>query len=293
MNLSWDRLRILDALACTGSVTSAAASLHMTGPAVSQQLRRIESEIGARIVVPDGRGLRLTAQGEILAGYAFKVANLMKQAENDLHHEEELVDHLRLAAVASSIRTVLGERLREFWRKHPRMRVTVEDGETGDHLEHLSSNTVDIVLAESWNTSPLPMPAGVTAHTLRQEDLYIAVPRDHPSASRSSISISDLASERWVTCAHGSDAHTALTQLGRANGHELDVSFFVADHSTQRALVRDGLAVACLPGPFHRDNDVSINYVPLDTTLRRDILLLVSDRSQSLSLQTLVDHLLQ
>ena len=293
MNLSWDRLRILDALACTGSVTSAAASLHMTGPAVSQQLRRIESEVGARIVVPEGRGLRLTTQGEILAGYASKVADLMQQAENDLHHEEKLVDHLRLAAVASSIRTVLGERLREFWRKHPHVRVTVEDGETVDHLERLSNNTVDIVLAESWSTSPLRMPAGVVTHTVTQEDLYIAVPVDHPFSSHSRVSISDLASERWVTCAHGSDAHTALTQLGRANGHELDVSFYTADHSTQRALVRDGLAVACLPGPFHHDDDPSVRYLPLETALRRDILLVFTDKARTLSLQALIDHLME
>ncbi|WP_223839787.1 LysR family transcriptional regulator [Nocardiopsis deserti] len=286
MNMEWGRLRVLDAVARTGSVTRAATVLHMTGPAVSQQLRRIEAEARTKIVVPDGRGLRLTAKGEVLAGYARRVADVMQQAENDLHRDEAYVGHLRVAAVASAIRSVLGSRLAAFHREHPRVRVSVEDGETAEHLDRLVAGAADLVLAESWSPSPLRLPAGVVAERITREALFIAVSSGHPLRSHGSVGIRDLAGERWTTCAQGSDAHTALEQVARRHGVEIDVSFHVADHLTQLALVREGLAVACVPNPAG-DSDPHITCLRLDTELHRDILLLERAQTASSALQAL------
>lgn len=286
MAMGWDRLRVLDAVARTGSVTQAATALHMTGPAVSQQLRRIEAEARTKIVVPEGRGLRLTAKGEVLAGYARQVADAMQRAENDLHRDETYVDHLRVAAIASAIRSVLGSKLTAFHREYPRVRVSVEDGETADHLDRLAAGAIDLVLAESWSASPLRLPTGVVAEQITREALFMAIPSDHPLRSHGSLSIRDLAGERWATCARGSDAHTALEQVARRHGVDLDVSFYVADHLTQLALVREGLAVACVPIPAE-DRDPRVAYLPLDTELHRDILLLERAQTASLALQAL------
>src|SRR5699024_5559378 len=114
MSVEWNRLRVLDAVARAGSVTRAAALLHMTGPAVSQQLRRIEAEAGIRVVIPDGRGVRLTSEGRVLADYAGRVAELMTQAEKDLHHGDELVGRICIGALASIIRIALTARLPAF-----------------------------------------------------------------------------------------------------------------------------------------------------------------------------------
>ncbi|WP_017573172.1 LysR family transcriptional regulator [Nocardiopsis halotolerans] len=286
MSVGWDRLRVLDAVARTGSVTRAATALHMTGPAVSQQLRRIEAEARTKIVVPEGRGLRLTAKGEVLAGYARRVADAMQQAENDLRRDETYVGRLRVAAIASVIRGVLGARLTAFHREYPRVRVSVEDGETADHLDRLAAGAVDLVLAESWSASPLRLPSGVVAEQITREALFMAVPGDHPLRFHGSLSIRDLAGERWATCAQGSDAHTALEQVARRHGVELDVSFRVADHLTQLALVREGLAVACVPFPADH-GDPRVACLPLDTELHRDILLLERAQTASLAHQAL------
>lgn len=288
MTLGWDRLRIVDAIARTGSVTHAAANLHMTGPAVSQQLRRIESEIGVKVVEPDGRGVRFTAKGKILAGYACQIAELMQRADNDLHRDDTYVDHLRVAAIASIIRAVLGPTLSSFWQSYPRVEVTVEDGETAGHLDRLKDGSLDLALAESWSASPLHIPAGVASQRIAREELYVALSADHPLASRSSVSLHDLVDERWATCAEGSDAHTALQQLARKHGVELKVSFFIADHLTQLSLVREGVAVACLPLPAG-DQDRAVRYLRLESALHRDLLMLHSTGTHSLALQALVD----
>ncbi|MEV6230049.1 LysR family transcriptional regulator [Saccharopolyspora shandongensis] len=291
MSLEWGRLRILDAVARSGSVTRAAAMLHMTGPAVSQQLRRIEAEAGAKVVVADGRGVRLTPRGRVLADYANRVAELMQQAENDLHRDEPLAGHLRIAAIASTIRTLLAAKLPAFRRAHPRVRVSIEDGETIDHLAMLSDGRLELVLAESWNTAPLEIPRGIRARQIESETVCLALPVGHPLADRGQIDIRDLAGEQWATCAHGSDSHTALVQMARDHDVEPDVTHHVADHSTQLALVRAGLAIACLPASAEIREVPGVICRPLAAEMRRDVLLLASNRTAPLAVEALVEHL--
>jgi DNA-binding transcriptional LysR family regulator len=291
MTVEWSRLRVLDAVARTGSVTNAAALLTMTGPAVSQQLRRIEAEAGARVVIPDGRGVRLTAKGQILARYARQVAEVMQQAENDLHRDEAQVDRLHIGVIATVIRSLLTSRLPAFQNKHPRVHVSVEDGETADHLGRLATGRLDLVLAESWSTSTLRLPAGVRAQQVKRERVSLALPAVHPLGQRQQLGIQDLADEPWTTCAHGSDAHSALTQAARRQGIELDVRYHVADHITQLALVRAGLAVACLPRPDNHSDVSGVVFRPLVPQMHRDILLLSGDRTPSLPLEALITHL--
>lgn len=297
MSLNWDRLRVLDAVARTGSVGHAAEALYMSGPAVSQQLRRIEAETGTKVVEPHGRGLRLAPDGEVLAAYARQVSDLMQQAENELHSDGDsraLVGHVRVGAVASAVRSSLGEALVRLRAEYPGLEVTVSDGETVDHLQQLSDGTLDLVFAESWSGSPLRLPAGVTAQEVATEEVCIVLPADHPAASRPSVSINELASEHWATCAPGSDAHVALQQLARKHGVELDVPFHLADHLTQLSLVRRGLAVACLPRSAD-PGDGTVRFVRLDASLHeplhRSVLLLSAARVPSLA-QRAVERLI-
>lgn len=272
-------------------MTGAAELLHMTGPAISQQLRRIEAEAGVRVVTPHGRGVRLTSEGQVLADYAAQVANLMVQAENDLHHGDELVGRVSIGALASFIREPLAEELGAFQRLHPRVVLNIEDGETAGHLDQLAGGRFDLVLAESWSTSPLDLPAGVTARELIRETAWIALPDQHPLRTKERLEFSDLASERWATCARDSDGHRALAQAVRAAGDDLDVRYFVADQLTQTALVREGLAVACIPSAARPEGGGGVVFRALATEIHRTIVLLASRRAAPQPVETLIDHL--
>lgn len=292
MSLEWSRLRVLDAVARSGSVTRAAALLHMTGPAVSQQLRRIETEVGAKVVEAEGRGVRLTSHGALLAEYARQMAELMQRAENDLHRDEPIVGHIRVAAIASIIRTLLIDKLPSFQRAHPSIRVSVEDGETQNHLPWFVDGRCDLVLAESWSTAPLELPPGLWVRRIFSEPVCLALPSDHRLAGRKQIDIRELDGERWATCARDSDAHQALTQIARRQGVEPDVGYHVADPLTQIALVREGLAVACLPESSairHAEGAIGL---PLLPEVRRDALLLARDRTLPAATEALCEHLL-
>lgn len=292
MRLEWSRLRILDAVARTGSVNQAAALLHLTGPAVSQQLRRIEQEAGTRVVTPDGRGLRLTDAGRILAGYASRVTELMQRAENELQHDDEIAGPVRIGAIASSIRDLLTPRLAQLGSAHPDITVSIEDGETDDHLQRLSTGHLDIVIAESWANAPLTLPAGVISTELMTQSAYATAPSDHWTASVTEVDLSDLTAETWSTCARGSRDHEALVQAGRSRGVELDVRHFVADPLTQLSLVARGLALACLAYSTPPADTEKVVFRRLTPTTERTILLLTDDRVPARAVETVRDALL-
>ncbi|MGR6089950.1 MULTISPECIES: LysR family transcriptional regulator [unclassified Brevibacterium] len=291
MRLEWSRLRILDAVARTGSVNQAAALLHLTGPAVSQQLRRIEREAGTHVVVADGRGLRLTDAGRTLADYARQVTELMQRAENDLQHDE-VTGTVKIGAIASSIRDLLAPRLAQLGSLHPDMTVSIEDGETDDHLKRLAAGHLDIVIAESWTNAPLSLPAGIVSTDLTRQTAYVAAPSGHWTASVTDVDITDLAAEVWSTCARDSRDHEALVQAGRTRGIELDVRHFVADPLTQLSLVVGGLALACLAystPPADTDEVVFRRLIP---GTERTILLLTDDRVAPRAVETVRGALL-
>src|SRR4051794_17408504 len=143
---TWDRLRIFDAVAHAGSVTAAARALNMSGPAVSQHLHRLETEVGVALVERAGRGIRLTHHGIVLAEHARRLVEIVRQAERDVAQTEQgLRGTLRIGAIASAIRGLLCAPLRQFTRQHPQVRVHLEDGEAAEHLRRLHESALDVV----------------------------------------------------------------------------------------------------------------------------------------------------
>ncbi len=292
MDLEWSRLRILDAVARTGSVTHAAEMLHLTGPAVSQQLRRIEAEIGRPVVAAAGRGVRLTDAGRILADCAAQVAELTQQAKNDLDDGADLTGTVRIGAIASAIRGFLTPELAALRTAHPGVVVTLEDGETDAHLDRLTRGRLDLVIAESWDAAPLPLPAGVTAARLFRERGYLALPADHPAAAQATVDIRDVADEAWSTCARDSRDHAALVQIARAAGVDPVIRHFVADPHTQKTLVAHGLGLACLPLTSPPADAEDIVYRRLTPAAHRDVIVLTHDRTPSRAIAAVRDALL-
>src|SRR5947207_9062808 len=84
MNLNLALLAVFDTVARDGSVTRAAEALMVTQPAVSRQLRSLEEQIGAKLFERAGRGIRLTADGEVLADYTRRIIALIDEAQSQM-----------------------------------------------------------------------------------------------------------------------------------------------------------------------------------------------------------------
>ncbi|MCL2582370.1 MAG: LysR family transcriptional regulator [Streptosporangiales bacterium] len=211
-----------------GSVHAAAEALHVTGPAVSQQLRRLEREAGCPLVTRDGRGIRLTHAGRVLAESARTMADTAAQGAADLAQISELVaGPLRIGAVASAIRALVPQALLELANEYPGLEPEVRDGESEDMMPDLAAGRLDLVIIESWTHAPARIGPGVRAQTVARERALLAV---------------------RASCPAGSETQEALVQLLRSQGFsDASVRYHVADFSTQLQLVAAGLTVALIP----------------------------------------------
>ena len=281
--MAWERLRVFAAVAEHGSVGAAAAALHITGPAVTQQIRKLERETHTRLVEPDGRGIRLTAAGHVLAGHAATVAVSVADAARDLATlRDDVAGPLRIGSLASALRTLMPQVLHTLTADHPRLVPTVRDGEVVDLLPALRARDLDAVLLESWSNRPAPIPAGVRVTTLVTEAVLLAVPQGHPVADRDPAPIGELAREIWASCPVGTEAYEALVQLVRAHHVEPDIRYLVTDFTTQLSLVRAGLAVATVPGIAAVPAPEGVRFLQCRPAIHRSLALAVRESDSDL-----------
>src|SRR4051812_3425348 len=122
------RLRLLHALAGHGTVTAVAERLHLTGPAISQQLAVLEREIGLPLVERDGRRLKLTDAGRVLVAHTEIVLGQLANAEADLVAlRSEISGTVRLAAFPTAAATMISDlwaRVREERGHRLRLQLT-------------------------------------------------------------------------------------------------------------------------------------------------------------------------
>src|ERR671916_321740 len=102
--LDVNRLRVIDAVARTGSVTAAAKELHYSQPSVTHHLARLEAETGAQLLQRVGRGIRLTPAGQLLADRAAEIIGRIDAADAELSaHVGLTAGRVRLAGFSSAI----------------------------------------------------------------------------------------------------------------------------------------------------------------------------------------------
>src|SRR5262249_37355403 len=149
MNLN--HLAIFHAVAQTGSMTVGAERLDISQPAVSKQVRELESSLHVGLFDRVGRRIRLTQAGEILADYARRLFALAHEAEEAMA-EVRAVRRGRLVIVAS---TTIGSYLlpavvAEFWRRHPEVELLVHVENTERVQRRLADHELDVGLTEGF-----------------------------------------------------------------------------------------------------------------------------------------------
>lgn len=271
--LSWDRLRVFASVARHGSVRAASEELYISGPAVSQQLRRLEREAGRKLVEPEGRGIRLTHAGRVLAESVREMSGAALRAEGNLAEADLLVaGQLRIGSVASALRTLLPAVLHELSKEHPRLEPELRDGEAEDLLPLLRTGQLDAVVLESWTHWPARIPAGVETTELLRETAWLAVPANHSLAHTTSVSLNALRGQVWASCPPGSDAHESLVQLLRSHGDaEADVRYRLTDYTTQLQLVAAGLSFALVPTMAAHPLPDGVRLLPCEPAVSRTI----------------------
>lgn len=160
--LNPDRLRTLHAVARHGSVSAAADGLHVTTSAVSQQLAKLERETGQQLLAKNGRGVRLTDAGRLLADHASRILSQVELAQADLEARcGQAVGELVLGAFPTAARGLFPTALARLREEHPQLRAHLREMEPDESIPAVVRGDLDLAVVLDWYNKPLPAPEGL------------------------------------------------------------------------------------------------------------------------------------
>lgn len=266
------QLRYLVALAEEGSFTRAAASEHIAQPAVSQQIRRLEEEVGLALVERSTRRVALTEAGELLVVRARRIMAELDAAEIELQaFRGMMAGHVTIGAMHTMGPIDLSLALAMFSERHPDVQLTVREQSSEEMAEMLRVDELDLAFL---SVTERVESHGLGLHQLISEELVVLLPQDHRLSKRRQLRMAELASESFVSFRVGARLRELLVFAGNQAGFEPRVTLESNESQRVRQLVSRGLGVAILPRSDADGPGAGIAVAKLiDPALSRDITL--------------------
>ncbi len=270
--LNLERLRTLDALSRHGSVSGAAEGLHITTSAVSQQMSKLEREVGQQLLAKNGRGVRLTDAGRLLAEHAARILSQVELAQSDLEAQRgKVVGELRLAAFPTAARGLFPSALAALRAEHAALRVRSCELEPENGIAGVIRGDFDLAVVLDWYNKPMALPEGLVKAHILDDPADVAMPVGHRLADRDEVDLAEFAEDEWITWGEGEFCHEWLMFTLRSKGVEPLVGHRAPETHTQLALVAAGLGVCILPLLGRRPMPAGVVAVPLKQRVRRHV----------------------
>ncbi|MBP8534750.1 LysR family transcriptional regulator [Streptomyces sp. MK37H] len=248
-------LRVLRAVAATGSFSAAARELGCTQPAVSQQMKALEGAAGTPLLIRSGREMRLTEAGRALVRHAGGILAGLTAAEEEVAAIAGLRSgRVRLVSFPSGSSTLVPMALAEMRAAHPGTRVSLVEAEPPGSVEMLRSGDCEIALAFRYPQVSAEAEAAsggggewddLVLRPLLSDRLVGVVPEGHKLAGAGAVGIAELADEPWIAGCPRCRGH--LVEVCESEGFTPRIDFATDDYPTVVGLVGAGLGVAVLP----------------------------------------------
>jgi len=238
-------MRILHALATTGSLTAAAASLGLSQPAVSQRIKRVETRLAVPLIERQGRGIRLTTAGNILAEHARTVVaeiDAALSAIDDLRGERG--GTLRLVGFPSASATIVPAMMRSLAEEAPEVSMQYREAEPPAAAQMLRDGEVDCALVFDYRGAE-GLPAGSVFTPLWRETVSLVVSAAHASGIEAAH-LGDYAAEQWIAGCEKCRGH--LLAAAAESGFVPEIIQETDNVPAMIAMAAAGGAVALVPG---------------------------------------------
>jgi LysR family transcriptional regulator, hydrogen peroxide-inducible genes activator len=237
------QLRYFCAVAETSSFSRAAVQTHVSQPSLSQQILKLEDELGARLFDRLGRSVRLTELGKTFLPRARAVLRELEAAKGDVNERKDSIGGSICIGVIPTIAPyLLPPHLTFFTRQFPQARLAVVEEITPVLLERLRASSVDIAILA------LPIRGNeFETFPLFTERLFAALPKGHKLARHSSLSLKDLRAEPFLLLRDGHCFRdTAIAACGRARLNP-QIIFESGQFSSILSMVGTGMGVSIIP----------------------------------------------
>ncbi|HEY0700578.1 MAG TPA: LysR family transcriptional regulator [Micromonospora sp.] len=199
MNLELRHLKVVCAIAETGSVTKAASTLGLAQPALTAQLQRIERTLGGPLFERDRRGARPTALGELVLARARVLLPAMKGLQDEaarLAGTGTTMNRYRFGGVNSPI---LGRLVHRLAAEQPHAQISTYASWYVDELAQMVlSGRLDYALSGVCGDATPSVEYGLTWQTVSVDAVFVMLPESHRLADRDEVDLADLGTEQWV-----------------------------------------------------------------------------------------------
>jgi DNA-binding transcriptional LysR family regulator len=214
--LNLDQLETFMVLARCGSFTRAAAELHLSQPAVSRHIQKLEQELGVTLLTRRRGRVELSQAGDRVRSYAEEVVGGHDRLVADLGEQpSRLAGDLRIVASTTPGEFLVPGLVSAFTASHPRVAPRIQIADSTEVLATLRSRKADV------GFSGIKFQGRDLVHRqIATDEIVLAVPPDHAFASRTSVELSELAGQPFLTREAGSGTHLSFLALLAEHGLE-------------------------------------------------------------------------
>jgi DNA-binding transcriptional LysR family regulator len=240
--LSLDRLRAFSYVVELGSFSAAAERLELSQPAVSQQVRELEKNVGVRLIERIGRRAAPTAAGEELLGHARRIdANVGAAVDAMARHAKGTIGRIRIGSGATACIYFLPPILRALRSRFPALDIVVSTGNTSDILKMIEDNSLDFGL--------VTLPAGGRIFDVQPllDDEFVAIAAPDAAALPERVSPADLAGRHLVLSQSGANTRGLIDQWALRAGIALKPVMELDSVEAMKEIIGAGLGCGIVP----------------------------------------------
>ncbi|GAB2829304.1 LysR family transcriptional regulator [Actinoallomurus bryophytorum] len=243
------RLNVFVQVARTGSIAGAAKELTYTASAVSQQLSKLEREVGAVLATRTYMGIQLTAEGRVLLAHANTVLDNLKEAEQAVRDLAKIRNtEVRLGSFASGALTLLVPAIATFKAAYPAVRLSLVEIEPPGGYDDVRTGEIDLLLSHVYPGVTPPDTEGVVVEEVFADPLVAVLPESWTDGNDDEpLPAERLAGLPLISGSLGHANRTALERTLSISERPPQVEFEIRDYAVAMALVVAGAGATVMP----------------------------------------------
>jgi DNA-binding transcriptional LysR family regulator len=275
------RLRVFVEVVHAGSIASAARKLRFTSSAVSQQIGKLEGEIGQKLLIRQAGGVLLTPSGQVLVEHAELILAELDAAHAAAQMAAAGPGTMTVASFASAAWAFAANALSSFAERRPEVALRLLDIEPPDGYGEVRSGEIDILLTHCYPGVDLPPDRGLRRDLIVEEPLRLVAHHrvfdEHRNAALYATDrpalLAEFDDQLWITGGPGTPSRRLLSYLAEREGMTPRVAYETADYRLTTELVGAGLGMSIVPESVCADAGSNIRALPIAGMPVRQILL--------------------
>ena len=274
------QLRYFVAVARTGTFSRAAGECRVAQPSLSQQIQKLESEVGERLFERTRRRAILTPAGALFLPHALSILETAERGRQEIREMSGQVrGQVLLAALPTIAPYFLPEIIRLFREKYRGVELIIHEEATLQLVRGLEENEFDLALIS--DAAPNPR---IRVENLFSEELLLCLPAGHPLVRQRVVVAADLQQEKFILMQEGHCLGGQAQRFCQTKGLRPQISCRSAQIATVLAMVQAGLGISLIPEMARNHGpEVGIVYRSLDGTPPRRTLALAMSRQRKSS----------